>query len=293
MALDADEQALFDWAAAGMPEWYTDAEIANEFLELAAKTFGASRAVVKDWLTRQTRILEADGPTAVTPDWLGLLAKDLGTSRREGETTTALRRRLRIVEDALTRPALLAGVQALLDQAGVVGTVGMVELPRDAAYFGDWSSDAGVGGTFAVLTGGAASFTPAVGFKTNPYLPVFPQFGRKLTIAGASAPANNGTFTTTGVVTNGARYANGSAVGGADPTVVWTLKKLDVQGNVVDGFAKSYFNRGFRMASKLPTIVVILPYGTTEPVRAAIEEFLRLRKAAGVRAVVEARSTPP
>jgi hypothetical protein len=70
--------------------------------------------------------------------WLELHAKDHGVAKQTDETDSQLQQRLRIPTDVVTRPALLAGVQLILANAGVAGTATMIELSRDpeAAWIG-------------------------------------------------------------------------------------------------------------------------------------------------------------
>lgn len=290
--LSADEQELYDFAAASMPEWYTDDEKGQEFMGAAAKLLGAARRPIADWLGRQTFILTADGPTPTNPDFLGQHAIDRGTSRQNAEDNTALQVRLRNYPDALTRPALLAVVQAALTAAGVAGAPAMLELPRDGSYLGEAAaSETGTGGLFTSVTGGF-TFTPTVPFRTVPFLPVFPNSGRRLVFAGATSGGNNGTFATTDVVGNGVKYVNGSGVAGADAGVGWTLQKLTRHGVVGDGFDRAYATRGYRVGSMLPVIIIILPYGTTEALRVAVAEAVRQKRSAGIIAVIERREIP-
>ena len=88
-------------------------------------------------------------------------------SRTEGETDVALRERIRNVADALTPVAIMAAVQAILDEDGPTSPpAAMVELPFDAAYclslyapaLVDWQNRVAVidlGGNTIISTGGS------------------------------------------------------------------------------------------------------------------------------------------
>lgn len=60
------------------------------------------------------------------------------------------------------------------------------------------------------------------------------------------------------------------------------------------GEAKAYLSRGYRMSTsgRPMTFIVILPYGTTEAQGAAVSEYLRSRKGAGYKHMVEIRQVP-
>lgn len=74
--------------------------------------------------------------------WLELHARDHGVAKQTDESDAELQQRLRIPTDVVTRPALLAGVQLILANAGVAGTATMIELSRDpeAAWIGSTSA---------------------------------------------------------------------------------------------------------------------------------------------------------
>lgn len=295
MALTADEQELYDIARKALPWWYAPLDAVNEQLYAKAKIIGGSLSIDKNWLATQAYILTADGPTATTADWLGEHARDRGTSRRSGESDTVLRARIREVEEALHRQSLLDAAQALLTAAGVAGAPALVELPRDAAYFGQNQPVTGTGGTFATVSGSVRKFTPTVAFTRPPYDVSETGVTWKLVISGAANAGNNGTFTITGIDVNGAKFTNASGVNGADATVSWRLDRYSADGalmTVGSAAAKSFFGRGFRMSPGKPCVVVMLPYGTSETLRLAVFESLRQRKAAGVFLVVERRLNP-
>lgn len=305
MPLSPDEQELFDLGQSVLPdEWLGERQL--EDLRLAAKMAGSVKGLLDDWLGRQALASQADGKTSTTPDWLGLHAHDHGTDRKENESTISLRDRTRNVESAITRLALLQAAQAILSADGVVGTVNIVELPRDAAYVYPVTGEmSGTGGTFASEGGGVFSFAPTVKFPIAPYTQSTVATGEPATIkiksgrikeyrlvfTGAASGANNGTVTVTGLKDNAALFVNAGAAQ-VDATVAWKIQRIDRQDQVVEGWARSFYNRGFRLRINLPTIIVILPFGTGTATRNAVSAMLRQKKAGGVRLAVETRTIP-
>lgn len=292
MALTVEEQRLLDFALGSLPAWVPRGD---EFLYGAAKLFGSVRAMI-DYLFGQTLIGTATGATADTPDWLNQHARDRGTARRLGEDDPTLRARLRNYPDALTRAAILAAIEETLEAGGVTADAAMIELPRDAAYFNSYVAMSGVGGAFA-QSGTTSKFTPTVlPWPAPPYRSplVFPELRHQLAISGAASAGNNGTRAVTGLDGDAAIVTNAGGVAGADPTVVWSARRLDGSGNVTDGFRHAYMGRGYRMYRTPPAfaIVIILPFGTTDALEAAVHEILRTKKAAGFLAIVERRAVP-
>lgn len=299
MALTADEQELYDLAKKTLPAWYADDERANEFLGACAKMFGAARAISEHWLKVVVYITLATVDTATNPDWLDQHARDRGTSRQDGESDEALIARLRNIEDLVTRPALLAAVQAMMDDAGFTGAPAMVEFPRDVAYFGESQSFGGAGGYTLTKSGTTMRFTPAASPAAQFARPPFWRAPRRdqryqLTLAGNTSPANDGTFDVTGLLGAAATFTNASGVAEAAPGgASWLVEHLDPEGNVRDGFDRAYFGRGYRMSHTPPSgIVVILPFGTTEGFRLSVLEMLRQKAAGGIRIRVERRLIP-
>jgi hypothetical protein len=277
------EESLFQWARASLPYWYFVEEGANEFLHLAAAIHAWAYEHASEWLRLQAFIEAATGGDEA--DWLQQHAKDRGTWRQDGESDDMLRSRLRNPEDAVTRPALLAFIDAALAAAGL-GSAAMIEMPRDEAYLGDFVSDAGLGGTFGRV-GSPMVFTPLVDFAGLPYRGIFPADGHNLVIAGAAQANNNGTHPTTGIAGDGVTYTDANGVTGQDPSVSWTVQKLDRRGNLKDGWNKTFLSRGQRVGSALPVIVVMLPVGVSDALLQSITELASLKKAAGVLVLVE------
>lgn len=292
MALTADEQKLYNFAKDALPAWVPDGD---EFLMGAAKMFGGVKALI-DYLFGMTLIGTAVGPTATTPDWLGQHAIDRGTRRQLDEEDPALRERLRNIPDALTRLALLTSIDAIIAAEGIVGVGALVELPQHGAHSGEYVSDTGTGGVFT-KDGTTMKFTPTTAWARPPFWApdLVPTRSTQLVIAGADEATNDGTHDITGLDGNAALYTDADGVAdAADAGVTWTVQTLDVDGNLRDGFARAYSQRGYRGARlRPPILVVILPYGTTAATEASVTEALRQKKAAGIAVRVERRTIVP
>lgn len=227
--------------------------------------------------------------------WTDQHALDHGTSRQGGEDDPALIARLKVGTTALLRQVLLDAANAILAAAGVAGTAALLELPRDAAHFGNYVAMTGTGGTFA-QAGTVSKFTPtALPWPTPPFqaATVTPFRSWQLVISGASSSGNNGTRVVTGLEVDAAVVTNATGVAGDDPTVTWKAQRLDVTGNITDGFARAYFSRGYRMGQARPfELIMILPFGTDVGTANSIREALRVKKATGFKVVVERRMNP-
>lgn len=296
MALTIDEQELLDWALASLPPWFSDAESRDFAIEGAmAKMAGAARAQTDYWFG-QALITTATGATATTPDWLQLHAMDRGTRRQDGESDEALRSRLRTFADALTPPAILAAAQAVIDAAGVSGDVAMVELRRDRAYLVTNDPHDGVGGTFTNQAGTLHSFSPTDGWARPPLVGLQPDITWKVTLGNCTDNENDGTHEVTALSGELAVYTDADGIAtGLDTIAEWRVDRYDRDDNLLTGGtgrADAYLSRGHRMGASYPTIVLILPYGTTAATAAAVLEATRQRKAAGVRVIVERRLNP-
>lgn len=295
MPYSLTEQELYDFARGSIPRWFFTRARSEEELGAFVKIFDAAKLQIVAYFD-QTLILQA---TNVPPDYLDQHARDRGTARQDGETDASLRQRLRTVEDAVTRPILLAVANAMIDAFPVVGDAFMLELRRDRAFFGKFTDRAGTGGTFATVSGTTRKFTPTVPFP-RPIEFGVPRSGSqgnpRLIISSAGAPGNNGTFALTNVDDDAAVYVNATGVNGADPTVAWAIRHYDIDGNPRSsstGLSRAFISRGYRgWPSAGAALHIILPFGTSATQAAAVEEAIRTRKAAGVRLVVERRLVP-
>ena len=301
MSLTADEQDLMEVGLGTIPVLLRSAGRQREELIGMAKAAGATKRAADD-LLKQAYIGTADSDTA---DWLALLAGDYGAHRQAGETDATFRLRITQVPLGVTRPEILDAVQAVISALGIPGTVEMVEFPRDAAYLGTYAQDAGTGGVFAAVDGvtNGFAFTPTVPFASPPFVDGVSGRVRatQITLAGCDSGGNDGTFAITGLLGNAATYVNAAGVAEADTGCAWATVRRDRYPATLDGHSRAYVNRGYRCWRGYTTpaerramggILLILPYGTTEPQRLAIRAQLATIKAAGIAGLVERRINP-
>jgi hypothetical protein len=124
-----EQQALFDHARASLPRWLTRGpRAALEWLYAFAASIGASQEQAAEWLAA-TYLGDATGK------YLDQHARDRGTLRRENEPDDVLRERIRQIEDAVTEPAIIAGVNAILAGAGLPEEAALVNLRRDRGHY--------------------------------------------------------------------------------------------------------------------------------------------------------------
>lgn len=250
---------------------------AQELWGAVVKSMIVAQRQVEDW-NLATFILSATGA------WLNAHARDRGTFRQFNESDAALASRLRTYDDAVTVPAVLAAVQAVLTAEGVTSPPpAMVELRQSKAFFGVCTPQNGTGGTFTKM-GSVMTLdvtTPLVGNEV----------GRTVTVAGAFTSGNNGTFTITGITSAAGHdqlvYINSGGVVESLGSGTW---QLDI--NYLNR-RSAYMGRGYRMARNVPSsFVVILPYPAVAGVLAGVAEALRKKKAGGFGAIVEQRVDP-
>ena len=122
MARGAEE--LYQQLLRHGPSWLCESEdVMVAMLAAFAQVFGRIECAV-DTMHARTFVQEADG------SWLDQHGLERSIPRGAGELDAAYRARLAGIGDAVTKPAILAAVDALLD----VGTASMEEHRRDAAY---------------------------------------------------------------------------------------------------------------------------------------------------------------
>lgn len=115
--------------AAAVPGYFRTTERVREDMHAFAAEMTLIDAAMSSW-HRMTYLETAEGV------WLDQHGSDRGVARQGGESDDSYRARLRTIDDAVTPAAILAVVNAILAAAGVVGTAGLVELPRDGLYLG-------------------------------------------------------------------------------------------------------------------------------------------------------------
>lgn len=111
-----------------LPVDFTTPSRGQEELHALAMMFKMAEAQLADW-HRQTVISTSEGP------WLIEHARGRGYSPQAGETDATLRARIRVPPDAVTVPALLAIVNAILTGGGVSGMARIEEVPMPQGAF--------------------------------------------------------------------------------------------------------------------------------------------------------------
>lgn len=299
MALTTEEQELLDFALSALPSWFSDTESRDLAIEAGmAKMAGMARAQASYWFG-QTLITTATGPATGTPDWLQQHALDRDTRRTNGEASPGLQERLRQYPDAINRTSILAVAQSIVDAAGVTGDVAMVELRKDRGFLNLNLSQVGRGGVFSSGVGDRMLFTPDEGWLGGrpPFRGpgVEPPIGYTIDIQNSNSITNDGVFEVLAMSGNAVVYENPSGVAEADPGADWQIDRGDRYGNRITsvfapvGRRGTYLSRGHRMGGRQPLIVLILPFGSSAAVASSVEEAIRQRKAAGIRAVIERR----
>lgn len=288
-------QDYIDHALGALPKWFSNNDRSYENIKAFAEIFQRAQEQNDFWRS-QANILDAVGATATEPDWLGQHAVDRDTRRQENETDPALLDRLRTFPDALNLGAVLATAQGIVDAESINGTVAVFELRPNRAFFVTRAAQSGTGGVFSG-TAPNMVFTP-----TAPLQRMNPKYdtvdSHRIDVSGAATAGNDTVAVVDGISGDGAAYQNALGVAETDLGVSWSVSCLDALGNVLDGRRQSYFNRGYRMGSALPTIVVILPYGDllgphcTDATRLSVIEALRQKRGAGTRVIVECRANP-
>jgi len=288
MAFTATEQQLYDFAKGAIPGWLFQIPRSEEIMTAFVKIF--DRVLTNQGETKARKlILQSTGI------WLDLHAADRGTQRQDGESNAALQARLRTDESNVTRPALIAAAQSIVDADGIVGTVYGLEPKRDKAFFGTNVARTGTAGVFVDAGSGVFEFTPDVLYSLP--LEIFARSGEQgnpvVTFASSTSAGNDGSFEVTGLNGNALQFANGSGVAEIDPTTTWSIAQTDVEGNDRTGRRKAYLGRGYRMSGNLPlSCIIILPFGCTSGTQASVAEMLRTKKAFGVVSRVECRANP-
>lgn len=292
---DPPREQLVAHAQESLPRYWSKAPRTLEDLNAMAEVIAAGMVQADDW-TRQTYITHAEGK------WLRQHAKDRGIYPQEGESEDALRARLQSVDDAVTRPAIIAGVQAILDDHSVTGALAVVDLRRDRGFFGSYAIRFRSGLTFGTDDEtGKLTVLPDTPFDT----PIEVGFARSGSQANprlyiqnwASQPALNDTHIEVVALRGDTLVLDNDGVAAeADPVASALLTKWktgsagDVKMDDEDPPNKrAYFGRGYRMGSR-SSFIVILPTGTPDGVANSVRGWLATKKAFGIKAQVEVRS---
>lgn len=121
------DAALRAFAKASVPPWFHMSR-AGEELDAFLVQFWPLVTLEEDW-DRHSFLKYA------RRKWLDLLAREQGSERQANETDAMLLERLYRVEDAVTKPSILAAVKRIMTAAGAAGDPVMVEVRRDRGYF--------------------------------------------------------------------------------------------------------------------------------------------------------------
>ncbi len=292
--LTSKEQELFDLVKASIPSWvFQSPDAEQEIIAAAAKAMKLVWDQVDTWLSF-TRILDA------TNEWLDQHAKDRGTRRQTDETDEALRQRLRVYEDAVTVASLNEVMESLLEADGITADGALLELRRYRAHL--LTHAAIIQAVAAALLSDGETFDVSDGTTTETY---------EFDTGGGVSPGNIAVDISTAVTAEDVSAALVAALTG-DFTVETDLYDetkiylVPASGNslaltdsvseptftVTSGRKDAYLSRGYRIGSRLNTIILILPYGTTDATRDSIIEAARQKKGGGIRVLVEVRGTP-
>lgn len=286
MALTARQQRLYDVARATLPSWFfLDPDNAQEQLRAAAVMLSSSWDQVDFWIDQAFLLRAVD-------IFVDQHAKDRGTRRQDGESTAALVKRLRNIEDSVTPPALLQHVKDVLQASGGPSSPDpqIVELRRDKVYFG---RRVHITPTTGALINDGETFTLGI---------VVFEFDKNSSVSGGHVAVP----ITDDYTAHEVALAIWQAIRDQDAAVGMDIDdQLYVPGvttyseTVVHASFKmqieslAYWNRGFRWGRDgIPEMIVVLPYGTPDGAAAAVVEAMRQYKAAGVNVTVETRLVP-
>lgn len=143
MALNSDEQELYDWLRSSLPGWFFASDDApGELWEAVAKALNLVRQQVDSWL-EALYILSAEGV------WLNQHARDRDTFRQGSETDETLADRLRSIEDAVTPAAVELAVNKVLLAQGVPS---LVTVPR-GGWRMNWAVEDSCSGVVSIPEG--------------------------------------------------------------------------------------------------------------------------------------------
>ena len=290
------KQDYIDHVIGSLPHWFVENERIKELIQGFAEMY--CRAEEQSVFFQQMSFIDQafDGP----PDWLNQHAIDRGLLRQGGETNPALRDRIRGLDDAVNYPSVLAAAQAIIDAAGIVGDVHLLELRENRAFYLTRGDQSGTGGQFTDLNDGADGFAfePTSGITISPTSSTTAN-SFILEITGANSPDNDGQHVVDGAYLTGPSYNDPTGVAEADPTVTWSMYQANASGTNTSNFKDAFFMDhtdpnacGFRMSNSGATLVVILPFGCTQTTLDAITELLYNIKGAGVQLLVECRQNP-
>lgn len=294
MSLSSEAQALFDHARQSLPRWLTGAaNAALEWLYGFTEVFDEIRVQGQDWIDI-TYLENATGAE------LDQHAKDRGTTRRAGESDGALRERIRQITDAVTEPALLVGIDAILDTNGVYALMNVKTHVTTGwtTVFSAYDS-IGAGGYQTALT------LRMVNDGTNP--PTLEASGPDTIIHYQAGVTTRSAIETLVTSSSGLFYVSTASASGASVLQAGDAfgPKNFVLGAIValrrdrghyhtNGSCRAFLNRGYRMTTegRPMAYIVILPFGIVAAVATSVAEYLRQYGPGGYQYYVERRLNP-
>jgi hypothetical protein len=300
MSISSEAQALFDHARQSLPRWLTGAtNSAREWLYGFTAVFDEIRVQGQDWIDI-TYLENAVGPE------LDQHARDRGTTRRAGESDGTLRERLRQISDAVTEPALLSGVDAILDGAGhlaIFETSTWVTTGWQSIYrVYDTIASGGYQTSVKFSTISDATHPPTLVETINPDTNIV-----TMTIHYSAGVTTR--LDIDQLIVNNSSLAYCVQL---DPSGATTLSAGDAiteknfylssivslrrdRGHChANGSCRAFMNRGYRMTNvaRPMSYIVILPYPTNQATANAIAEYLRQYGPGGYQYYVERRLNP-
>lgn len=290
MPLSAEEQSLFDHARNALPRWLTTGKTAVlEWIYAFVAIFEAVRVLANEYL-------EGVFLNTATGRWLDQHARDHDTIRLVGETDADLRARIRLADDAVTDPALQAGVNAILGVSITIAAPGTITLYDAVNGATGTVTLAATTYTFEALTTLVRAALPA-GWSFA-FINARARFNATNATTSATVPFDV-TFSSVGIRNSFGFAANASAwvVGTSGyyesttliPSACGIIHLRRQRGHFQTTTRTAFLNRGYRMtnAAQPMTYVVQLPLLAAAPAKIAVEEYLRLFGPAGFLYLVE------
>lgn len=295
-ALTPEGQTFFDHGRSAIPRWVTEGSSpALEWLYALAHVTDQAHTQASEW--RDCTYI-----SLATDRCLDQHALDRGMTRGAGEDDAALRARIQKITDSATEPALIAGVDQILDAAGIraifrthpnltTGWNSTFRAKKTTAHGGHQTE-------LRLSTVSAAVHPPTLTENSTTYLTTINYSSGVTTRADIETlvDAQSSWFEVDQVDSVG---STALLAGDAITNVPFYLSKIvnvrrDGAHFHTTGNSRAYLTRGFRIMATPPagTFVVILPYPTSAGVAEGILQYVLKFRAAGFGPVIERRTTP-
>jgi len=295
-ALSADEQAMIDHSRNSLPRWLTSGVSSTlEWLHQYKTIFDTTLQQAKGWIY-STYLSYASGAA------LNQHAIDRGTTRQNAESDSALRERLRNISDALTEPALLFGVDSILDSTGILAQFRVQQYVTTG-----WNT------VFQ-----AKHTSSNGGFQTKLTLSLVSDGTNPPTLVENSITGSTIIHFSAGVTTRVAveNLVNSSSsffiveTNSSSPSTVLTSSNAFTAHNFylsrIVGLRRdrghmhsnthchAFASRGYRMTglARPSSYIFILPFGTTAATGSSVGEYLRKNGPGGYNYMIERRLNP-